>query len=479
MSIGSRRNKILPLLLGLLLLPVSCLKEEGFVYTTPSAGDQDAPTDWSSALAYVFDASVIPEIHLSVPLQEWNTLLEAFDRDNRTVDYIHCDATYIKGEEKTEVKDAALRLKGNTSRRRPEGNPGEKHEAGKTDWHHCHFGLDFRRNVEDAAHTVHGVRQVYLKWHKDDPAYCREIYCYDLFRRSGVWTAVNNVYARLWIRVEGDPSETYLGVYEMLEQIDRNFLKARLDRFGNADGNLWKCRWGTGLNSTDNKLFGYDDNDSSHPAYELKTNTHREETRTAAYEQIKDFILKVRGKSGESFRTWISQVTDVDLLLKTYAVNVAVGMWDDYWNNTNNYYLYFDSSDKYDYHFWFIPYDYDNTLGTCLECGVQKDAGRQNPLRWGGDGNPLITKILSFPDWKAKYVSYLKELAAGDFSYESSVARIRAWQETIRPYVSNDTGEDMEIRDLPAPWGNHPEYRLLEDGSNNFFRVKSSVIAVL
>jgi spore coat protein CotH len=54
---------------------------------------------------------------------------------------------------------------------------------------------------------------------------------------------------------------------------------------------------------------------------------------------------------------------DVDLFLKTYAVSVIVGMWDDYWaDNGNNYYFYFDSDGKV----YFIPYDYDNSMGiTC------------------------------------------------------------------------------------------------------------------
>ena len=37
---------------------------------------------------------------------------------------------------------------------------------------------------------------------------------------------------------------------------------------------------------------------------------------------------------------------DVNLFLKTY-VNVMVGMWDDYWNNSNNFYFYFDGAGKF------------------------------------------------------------------------------------------------------------------------------------
>ena len=50
----------------------------------------------------------------------------------------------------------------------------------------------------------------------------------------------------------------------------------------------------------------------------------------------------------------------------------------------------------------------------------------------------------------------------------------------ISPYISNDTGEDMKIEDLPAPWGNHGNYRILSGGEdNNFFKVKTSAIKAM
>ena len=170
---------------------------------------------------------------------------------------------------------------------------------------------------------------------------------------------------------------------------------------------------------------------------------------------------------------------DVDLFLKTLAVNVAVGMWDDYWNNSNNFYLYFNTTDKENYQVWFIPYDYDNTLGTMKQLGVQSDACRQNPLKWGDSSYPLTVKILQNSTWKSTYIKYLKELCAGNFSASASAGRIRKWQDMIGRYVSNDTGEDMSISDEPASWSNHREYRLLDNGSNNFFQVKASVVNAL
>lgn len=308
--------------------------------------------------------------------------------------------------------------------------------------------------------------------------YVREVFCYDLFRRFGVWTASDDVYCRLWLKIDGDAQETYFGVYEMIEPVDENYLKRRQypENFGTAKGNLWKCEQAGASLSNTNSDFWYDDDSDADHIYTLQTNTKNFENGKA---QLVDFMLKLTGKSDESFYKWIKEVCDVDLLLRTYAVIVAVGSWDDYWNNANNYYIYFTTEDIYNYKVYLIPYDYDNTLGTSLRCGVQTDAARQNPLQWGSDGNPLIRRILAFDEFRSKYIAYLKELVDDNndlMHYNDSRARIQAWHDMIRPYISNDTGEDMEIRDEPAYWGNHGEYRMLEDGQNNFFRIKTNVI---
>lgn len=421
-------------------------------------------------LAYVFDLDALPEIHLQVPLQQWDELLTAFDNNCNTDLYIPCDVLLDKNGEQTFVEQAGLRLKGNTSRRRPEGNGGQKHQATGTDWHHCHYGLNLHKYVKDAFHDWRGVRKMYLKWFKDDPAYVREVYCFDLFRRFGIWTAVNDSYCRLFIRIEGDERETCLGVYELQEVIDKQYLKNREEHFGSDGGNLWKCKWGATLTDTSSSM-GVDG--SGEYVYTLHTNT---DSLEQAREQLTDFMLKLRGKGESSFYKWIQEVCDVPLLLRTYAVNVVVGMWDDYWNDKNNFYLYFNTTDKYNYQFFFIPYDYDNTLGTTAQCGAQSDAGRHDPYQWGTDENILISRLLRFDDFRAIYRQALHELVdehQGLFYYTASIERIKNWQALVAPFVDNDTGEDTRIEDRPASWGNHGEYRLLEPGPHNFFQVKA------
>ena len=441
-------------------------------------GSQTPPTEWGDERSYVFDLTHVPEVHMTISLDEWNRLLSEYDKDSNTKEYFHCDVKMnLKGEEYS-VTDAGVRLKGNTSRRRPENGNG-KHVKDKADWQHCHFQFNFRKYNKDEQHTIRGVRKMYLKWFKDDAAYCREIYCYDLFRRFGIWTAIENCYCRLWIHVEGDSKPAYFGVYEMNETIDDTFLKMRKDKFGSHKGNLWKCNYGASLNyDRDKNASMGESTDSSDPTYEVEEiNSDLE----GAKAQLRHFMKQLRDLKGQQLHDWLGEATDINLLLRTYAVNVAVGMWDDYWNNTNNFYIYFNSTDTEKYKFYFIPYDYDNTLGTSHNCGVQNDSGRHDPLNWGNNSNsPLIYKILQFEDYRKIYVDALKELcsSSGEFYYTKSVARINAWHAMIKGYVDNDTGEDTKIKDRPASWGNHSEYRLYEstDSNTNFFRVKAASI---
>ncbi len=437
---------------------------------TPSSEQEipDNKEDKKDGMSYVWDFNAIPEITINFSLQEWNELLTEYDKNNKTKKYFHCNVTYKKGADVFEITNAGVRLRGNTSRRRPEVG---SHKSENANWQHCHFGLNLRKYEKDDQHQIHGIRKMNLKWFNNDPSYIREPFSFDLFERAGVWSASKICYARLWINVEGDKKPAYFGVYSMIEPYDNKYIERRADKFINTEGNLWKCTYTSNgpadLRST-NANFGQDDNINEY-TYELK---ETEITFDEAKSQLQDFIAKLNGKSDESFKKWISEVCDVKLLLRTYAVNVALGMWDDHWNNGNNYYLYFDSTDKLNYKVYLLPYDYDNTLGTS-NC---YDPAKQNPMQWGNMGR-LMDRMMRIDEFKQIYIAELKRLidpSNGLMDHESATRRIKDWLSRIKEYISNDTGEDMNIEDKCASWSNY-QYRLLEP-SNNYFKVKAESI---
>ncbi|MBO5882326.1 MAG: hypothetical protein J6Q21_03680, partial [Alistipes sp.] len=90
----------------------------------PVNGDYPDSSWASDGMRWVFDMEALPEIHIEVSEEEWNRLLEEYDRNSDTNAYIHCDVDFESKGESHSFEDAGLRLRGNTSRRRPEGNGG-------------------------------------------------------------------------------------------------------------------------------------------------------------------------------------------------------------------------------------------------------------------------------------------------------------------------------------------------------------------
>lgn len=416
--------------------------------------------------SYIFDIESVPIITLQISSNEWNQLLIQFDKNPMNENAVKCQFLFNKNYQSEEVITAGLRIRGNTSRRRPEGVKGQPHDATQPDWHHASFSVDF--NEMKPGQRFSGLKKLNLKWFKDDPMYVREIYCYDLFERYGVWTAPQSSYTRLIIQIE-DEKPAYFGIYELLESVDNIYLEERKMPFGDSKGNLWKANWGADFVDKNRNRMGMEYitlSQTYKPVYDFKGDSVNLES---AKNQLVSFITNLNSLQGTDFLNWIQSITDVPLLLKTYSVSVLCGMWDDYWVNKNNFYFYFNSAGK----FHFIPYDYDNTLGTSQ---IIANSGTRDLMNWGTSSHPLIKKIISFPYYNALYKSYLKELSSQEndlFQAEKSKERIKNWHSQIQSYITNDTGEDMMIFDKPASWGNCSFYRLLED-NNNYFTIRSS-----
>jgi spore coat protein H len=433
---------------------------------------------------YIFDISALPEIRLNVKLKDWNALLSYYDINNSNEECVPASIEFKKNGVVTQLDSIGIRIRGNTSRRRPEGYEGQPHNPTFTDWNHAHFGLKFAEYRK--GQSMFNTDRFNLKWFKDDAMYCREIYCYDLFKRFGVWTAPRASYARLTIYVEGDAKPAYYGVYSIIEAINDDYLKYRVlqGKFSDDKGNLWKAGYGADLSEIQDYQMGVENitlNPSTMQTYVYDLKTNKKSGLATAKVQLKSFIdqMSPLPSGSAELKAYLEQKMDVDLFLRAYAVNVMVGMWDDYWYNKNNFYFYFDTNGK----FYFIPYDYDNTLGT----SIGMNSGTQDMLNWGSlDGSRmLMRKVMSITEFKETYMAYIKELANANnnlFDTDKSIARIQQWHAMIGNFIVNDTYEDMLIEDKPASWGNADFYRLFTGndkggvgrnaGDANFFKTK-------
>lgn len=439
--------------------------------------------DQKRDLGYLFDLQALPEITLTLSEDEWNRYLNNYDNNQYNRQYVAAQFEFRKGEQVYHRDSVGVRPRGNTSRRRPESYARQPHDSNNPEWHHAHFGVRFTEYT--TGERFFGADRIVLKWFNNDPAYCREVFCYDLFRRFGVWSAPRSSYCRLYIYIIGDKRPAYFGVYQMIEGVRKGYLDDRKkDGFlPDDDGNIWKCAYNSDgkadlsdFNSTGKSKMGVatDDRDYS---YALKTN--KTTGLSAAQQELYDFMEQMRPlQSGsDELKLYLEQHLYVDQFLRALAVNVAVGMWDDYWINANNYYCYFDSQHK----FLFIPYDYDNTLGTN---GIISNAGTHDPIHWGSrDGDRLLVrKVLSISEYEDTYKLYLKQLVTDTdlMQPDAAISRVGQLQQLVENYVENDTGEDMTVSDKSASWGDIG-YRLLSgdnsgEANSNFFRSKAKTI---
>lgn len=201
-----------------------------------------AASSRTESLDYIFGTEQVAEISLNIKRSEWNTLLENFDKNPKNEDCIHADFEMTKGGNTWKINDIGMRLRGNTSRVRPQ--EGEK-------YYQAHFKLDFEEWCDDSGEErklAGCMKGLNLKRFKEDPSYVREVFGYNFFRRNGVWTAPRAGYAHLFITIDeenGSKKTLDYGVYAMIEEINKQFLKERSEisteigtKFNGNKGNL-------------------------------------------------------------------------------------------------------------------------------------------------------------------------------------------------------------------------------------------------
>src|SRR5690606_17817879 len=96
--------------------------------------------------------------------------------------------------------------------------------------------------------------------------------------------------------------------------------------------------------------------------------------------------------------------------LRSVAVDMLTGSWDNYWFLKNNYYLYSDPRSGL---FHYLPYDFDNIMGIWwddIEPGA--DWATRDLYNWGSqsEARPLTDRILAQPFYVDRLSFFLEQL---------------------------------------------------------------------
>lgn len=492
------------------------LQEGLYLYNNEMNPSYDSRT---KALDSIFNPDELGEMVLVIDRSEWNKHLEYCDIDIGHEESVIAKGFYFaKDSKQWFFKDVGFRIRGNTSRRKPQDSAGNYIQS--------HFAIDFEEWLTDEDKAANldkklakSMRGVMLKRFKDDATYSREVYGYNLFRKNKIWVAPRASYTTLKIQIvddldldkDGDTKEfetVNYGVYGMIEEIKKRFLAERTEKQGGGNfvgnnGNLWKCTWkGCKPNFVkkeansigEEKIEPVKDSSGKVVQFNKETFTYDykgDNTLAEGKTQLLAFMEELNnlpdcndGNNDEAdiatIKEFYTNKMDGDLFLRTYAINVILGMNDDYWVNNNNFYFYFDEDGKG----YFIPYDYDNILG--VSCVGDFDVGTKNPMEWGSltdEQHPLIQKILNVPEYMDLYKSYL-DLYSNEQSYfddDKSIAQITNWQSMIQNYINSpdlkyeDTTSSFE--DKVADWSiTFVDYKIYTPSSLNYFTVRQKAI---
>jgi len=177
--------------------------------------------------AVVFNDSIIHEIKIQTPLEDWFTVLEAefhaniTDPDNYPEIYHLCDVTF----DGVTTYSCGFREKGNASNTL--ANFGRKNPF--------KIAFDFTNNNQ----TFDGLKKLNLNIFINDPSLMHDATCNKLMRDAGLFSSRTS-YTKVWVNDE------YIGLYLIIENVDKTFLKSK---YGGAfnDGNLYKTDRGASV----------------------------------------------------------------------------------------------------------------------------------------------------------------------------------------------------------------------------------------
>ena len=300
------------------------------------------------------------------------------------------------------IDPVGFRLRGNTSR----------YSKKKS------FRVSF--NTFTAGGKYYGVEKLNLNGEHNDPSVMRSKLMWDILRKWEIPAPRAN---HVQVYINGNNYGLYLNV----EHIDEEFALAR---FGNKDGNLYKCLYPADLDYLGADPDSYKVMSGDRQIYELTTNLEEND-----YSDLAAFIGVLENSPEERL------ICDLEALFNTYdylkimAADIFCGDWDGYIYNKNNFYLYHNTATgKMEY----IPYDVDNTFGIDW---FNIDWAQRNIYDWkrgGSEKRPLYDRIISNAELRQQFTFYAGQLLTSTIDMDSLTQSIEARKNMIAPFIAAD-----------------------------------------
>jgi len=346
----------------------------------------------------LFVDTVVPRVDIKIDPDtlEWIYANPSSDKE------FHATFVFDNGVVRDTVDPVGFRLRGNTSRMSKKKS----------------FKVSF--NTFTPGGKYQGVEKMNLNGEHNDPTVMRSKVMWDILRKWNIPAPRAN-HVRVYI------NGSYYGLYINVEHVDEEFA---LSRFGNNDGNLYKCLWPADLAYRGTDPDSYKIWTGSRWVYELMINEEEND-----FSDLAAFIGVLENSADDKLVCDLDALFNTPDYLKVMAAQIFCGDWDGYLYNKNNFYLYHNTqTGKFEY----IPYDVDNTFGIDW---FNIDWANRNIYGWqpgGSEVRPLYNRLINNPVFRKQFSRYAEQLITSTLDTDSLIQAIEERKNMIAPFVSTD-----------------------------------------
>lgn len=350
-----------------------------------------------------FGASVVHDINIDYYDADWWDLMVA----NKAIDDATGENIYIPGVVTIDglvLDSVGIRFRGNSSY----GHVGTKKP----------LKLDFNEYI--GGQKLDGLKKLNLANGFLDPSMMREKLFLDFLNENEL-TAPRCTYARVSF------NGSYIGLYKVIEQIDKTFLNTHFD---NKDGNLYKGEPDAPLVWEGPFQSAYYNN------HELKTNDSLND-----WSDLVNFIDRVNNTSFLGYRDMMNQEFNWEPYLKTWAANNLFGNLDSYMYLPHNYYLYFNTTTQ---KMEWITWDVSLAFGVYAFL-IVPESESFDILYLTNDpaGRPLNHRLFEATGYQSIYLNAMCDYMHDDFTATKLFPKIDSLAAVIRPHLVQEPASNQ------------------------------------
>lgn len=280
-----------------------------------------------------------------------------------------------------------------------------------------------------------GSKTINLHCGVADPSKFRETFGYELYRAAGV-PAPKTTLAEVRLTVPGKHDKIYLGLYTIVQEVDKTFLK---DNFEDEKGLLLKPE---GVREFEDRGEKWDDYKA---IYKPKREPEKDEaSRVIAFAKL------VHKADDATFHKEIESYIDVNDYLRFLAATAFIVNTDSYFVLGHNFYLYLHPKTR---KFHFIPWDLDRAFSNLPILGSNNQQMKLSMVHPYPGTHRLTERVLALPGVSDRYQKLLKELSASTFEKDRLLKRLEKAETTMNELVERDAKAAAARKDGPSGFG--------------------------